>query len=101
MKNNRKFVFHGVIEKEKNQYSALCLELDVASCGKTIEEAKRNLIEAVKLYITDVLEDGEEKEFIPRPVPKSVVEKYEMRFRKCLTEPEEREMYEFGEVVYA
>ena len=41
----------GVIEQEGNGYVALCLELDVASQGKNIEEARRNLIEAVELFM--------------------------------------------------
>ena len=62
-------LLHGLIEKEDNLYSALCLELDVASQGKSIQEAKRNLKEAVGLYLETVYEEGDEKEFIPRPAP--------------------------------
>ena len=40
-----------VIEKENDWYVALCPEIDVASQGKTIEEAKANLKEAVGLYL--------------------------------------------------
>jgi len=61
--------FHSVIEKEGELYSAVCLELNVASQGKTVDEAKKNLQEAVELYLEDVLEAGDEKEFIPRPAP--------------------------------
>jgi hypothetical protein len=39
----------------------------VASRGRTIKEAKKNLQEAVELYLEDVLEAGDEQEFIPRP----------------------------------
>ena len=60
---------HGLIEKEGNLYSALCLELDVASQGETIQEAKQNLKEAVELYLETVYEEGDEREFIPRPAP--------------------------------
>jgi predicted RNase H-like HicB family nuclease len=63
----QKLHLHNLIEKEGDLYSAVCLELNVASQGKTIEEAKKNLQEAVELYLEDVLEAGDEQEFIPRP----------------------------------
>lgn len=40
----------GVIEREGDGYCALCPELDVASQGSTVDEARRNLIEAVELF---------------------------------------------------
>ena len=39
-----------IIEREDDWYIALCPELDVASQGKTIEEARDNLVEAVELF---------------------------------------------------
>jgi predicted RNase H-like HicB family nuclease len=38
------------IEKENNGYYSLCPELDIASQGKTVEEARTNLTEAVQLF---------------------------------------------------
>ncbi len=43
--------FTAVIVKEENWYVAHCIELNVVSQGKTIEEAQANLKEAVELYI--------------------------------------------------
>ncbi|MFC2131898.1 type II toxin-antitoxin system HicB family antitoxin [Bacteroidota bacterium] len=43
-------VFTSIIEKEDNMYVALCPELDIASQGFTIEEAKSNLKEAIELF---------------------------------------------------
>ncbi len=43
--------FTAVISKEEKLYVALCVELGVVSQGQTIEEAKKNLKEAVELYI--------------------------------------------------
>ena len=40
----------GIIEREDDGYVALCPQLDVASQGDTIEEARKNLIEAVELF---------------------------------------------------
>lgn len=65
----RKLILHNLIEKEDELYSAICLELNVASQGSTPEEAKENLEEAIELYMEDVFEAGDEKEFIPRPAP--------------------------------
>lgn len=39
-----------IIEREGDGYVALCPEVDVASQGDTIEEARRNLIEALELF---------------------------------------------------
>ncbi|MCZ6677940.1 MAG: type II toxin-antitoxin system HicB family antitoxin [Candidatus Poribacteria bacterium] len=60
---------HCLIEKDDDLYSALCLELNVASQGGTADEARRNLQEAVALYLEVVYEEGDEEEFIPRPAP--------------------------------
>ncbi|MFZ1932633.1 MAG: type II toxin-antitoxin system HicB family antitoxin [Thermoguttaceae bacterium] len=43
--------FTAFIEREGNGYVALCPELDVASQGDTVEDAKRNLSEAVSLFL--------------------------------------------------
>jgi len=40
-----------IIEREGDGYVALCPELDVASQGDTIELARRNLQEAVGLFL--------------------------------------------------
>ena len=37
-----------VIEREGDGYVATCPELDVVSQGSTVEEARRNLVEAVE-----------------------------------------------------
>jgi len=40
-----------VIEREGDGYVALCPELDIASQGNTIEQARQNLVEAVELFL--------------------------------------------------
>lgn len=40
-----------VIEREGEGYVALCPELDIASQGDTVEEARSNLAEAVELFL--------------------------------------------------
>ena len=40
-----------VIEREGDGYVSLCPELDIASQGDSVEEARRNLAEAVELFL--------------------------------------------------
>ena len=40
-----------IIEREGDGYVALCPELDIASQGDTIEEARENLQEALELFL--------------------------------------------------
>lgn len=42
--------YNVMIQKEENWYVAKCLDNNVASQGKTIEEAMQNLKEALELY---------------------------------------------------
>jgi len=60
------FTFTGIIVKESKGYSSLCPELDVASVGATLKEAKQMLLEAATVHIEGAIEDG-----LPylRPVP--------------------------------
>lgn len=39
-----------IIEREDDGYVALCPELDIASQGDSIEEARANLVEALELF---------------------------------------------------
>ncbi len=39
-----------IIEREGDGYVSLCPELDIASQGRTVEEARANLAEAVELF---------------------------------------------------
>jgi len=39
-----------IIEREDDGFVALCPELDVASQGRSIEEARSNLVEALTLF---------------------------------------------------
>ena len=39
-----------IIEREGDGYVSLCPELDIASQGDSIEEARENLLEALELF---------------------------------------------------
>jgi predicted RNase H-like HicB family nuclease len=48
---NKTRQFTAVVERDGNGYLALCPELDVASQGQTIEEARSSLVEALELFL--------------------------------------------------
>ncbi len=52
------------IWKEGNMYTAYCPELDVASCGKDIEEARNNLLEVIEIQLEETEKLGTLKEFL-------------------------------------
>jgi len=43
--------FTAIIEREGDGYVSLCPELDIASQGDTIEQARDNLKEAIELFL--------------------------------------------------
>jgi predicted RNase H-like HicB family nuclease len=58
-----------VVEKGPNNYSAYVPDLPgCISTGKTLEEIKANIREAVELHLEGMIEDG-----LPIPEPTSVV----------------------------
>lgn len=54
-----KLLLNAVFKEEiEGGYSALCVEIGVASQGETVEEARENLKEAVELYLETAEELG-------------------------------------------
>jgi predicted RNase H-like HicB family nuclease len=51
MKRKLKVSLTAVIQRSEKYFVALCPELDVVSQGKTVEEAKVNIAEAVELFL--------------------------------------------------
>ena len=47
----KEFIFHNIIKREENRYTAICLELDIATEGQSLEETRSHLKEAVESYI--------------------------------------------------
>lgn len=45
-----KYRLTAIIEKEGDGYTALCPEIDIASQGDTVEQARDNLKEALELF---------------------------------------------------
>jgi predicted RNase H-like HicB family nuclease len=46
----KKYDMTAIIEREGDGYVSLCPELDIASQGNTVEEARDNLKEALELF---------------------------------------------------
>src|SRR5262245_29950432 len=55
--------FTAIIEREDNGYVALCPELDIASQGDSIEEARANLQEALELFLEAASPDEVDQRF--------------------------------------
>ena len=43
--------FTAIIEREDDAYVALCAELEIASQGESVSEARNNLREAIELFL--------------------------------------------------
>jgi predicted RNase H-like HicB family nuclease len=70
----RKIQLTRVIEKEGDGYVALCPELDIASQGDTVAEARKNLVEAIEGF----LEVASEQELKDRLSAERYVENIEV-----------------------
>lgn len=53
----RAMFFSALIKRDGDWFVARCMEVDVTSQGKTVEEAKANLKEAIELYIESFRDD--------------------------------------------
>ena len=57
-----------IVEREGDGYVSLCPELDVASQGDTVAEARDNLIEAVTLFFETASVGEVDKRFEQHPI---------------------------------
>jgi predicted RNase H-like HicB family nuclease len=64
-----------LFRQEGEEWSSLACEIDVASCGGTLEEAREGLKEAVELYVSHMLEQGM-RDRIGRPVPEEALREF-------------------------
>ena len=60
----KKTVITVEIWKEGNMFTSYCPELDVASCGHTAEEARKNLIEVIEIQLEETAKLGTLKNFL-------------------------------------
>jgi predicted RNase H-like HicB family nuclease len=64
-----------LLKPEASTWTALCLELDIASCGPTQNDAIQSLKGLIELYLDDCLRQGEYP--IPlRPVPCEALQEF-------------------------
>ncbi|OGB90187.1 hypothetical protein A2625_04310 [candidate division WOR-1 bacterium RIFCSPHIGHO2_01_FULL_53_15] len=56
--------FTGEIFEEKGMFVGHCPELDLSSCGKSLREAKKNLLEATRLFMEESLKMGTLKDIL-------------------------------------
>jgi len=61
--------YTAIIERDENWYVALCPELDIASQGESVEEARSNLVEAIELFLetaspTEILDRTRSEVFV-------------------------------------
>jgi predicted RNase H-like HicB family nuclease len=70
----RKIQLTRIIEREGDGYVALCPQLDIASEGNTVEEARANLTEAVEGF----LEVASEQELRDRLTAECYIENLEV-----------------------
>ena len=60
-----------ILTREADRYVALCPELDIASQGDTVEEARSNLVDALELFFetadpTEIRERLRQEVFVTR-----------------------------------
>ena len=60
----KKMIVTAEIWKEGNVFTSYCHELDIASCGHTPEEAKKNLIEVIKIQLEETASLGTLDDFL-------------------------------------
>lgn len=52
--------------REGNMYVAYCPELDIPSCGNSVEQAKSNLREVIVIHLEEAEKQGRLSEFLDR-----------------------------------
>ncbi len=60
----KKIIATAEIWKEGGMFTAYCPELDVASCGHTSEEAKKNLRDVIEIQLEETAKLGTLKDFL-------------------------------------
>jgi predicted RNase H-like HicB family nuclease len=63
-----------IFRQDGRYYVALCLELNVASQGRSLEEARQNIGDAIHEYLSCMEEDGLLDEI--KPVPFNILREF-------------------------
>ncbi len=59
-----KFRLTEEIWKEGNMYVSYCPELDISSCGENVQQAQKNLLEAIHINIEETKKMGTFERFL-------------------------------------
>lgn len=73
-----KYVFRCIAYPTTDGFVSLCIDLDIASCGDSLEQAINGLNEQIKEYIAYARESGRFEELVPRPSPLLAKFKYHL-----------------------
>lgn len=65
-----------ILRREDDQWTALCLELDIAAYGDTDEDAFASLRELVDQYVKHMRARGKTSDEIYRPVPTNALAEF-------------------------
>jgi predicted RNase H-like HicB family nuclease len=68
-KEKKEVFLRGFAYKKGGVFFACCLDLNLVSQGKTMDEAVRNLNETVQFYVKSEFKDGMSFDQIKRPAP--------------------------------
>ena len=63
-----------ILRQDEGHFVALCLELNIASQGDSVDEARRNINDAIVEYLDYMRESGAENEI--EPVPFEVLKEF-------------------------
>ena len=76
------------IWKEGNMYVSYCPELDVASCGEDVEQAKKNLVETIIINIEETKKLGTFEQFLHHTeIQRSTDFRYQKQYASSRNEP--------------
>ena len=76
-----KFKLTEELWKEGNMYVSYCPELDIASCGETVDQAKKNLKEVILINLEEAQKMGTLDKFLQETRPQFIWR--EIRRAKC------------------
>jgi len=71
----------GVIEREGDLYVSICPELNIASQGESISEARANLAEALELFF-ECADDEEIRQSLPAQTFDSALQQFSSQWEK-------------------
>lgn len=104
----KKINLTSIIGEEDGVYVALCPELDVVSEGDSIDEAGRNLVEALELFFADVSSEeirhrvNDARKMFSRCMPDAFVERLDAASKRTISffrsAPQDKIKVRLGEV---